>query len=413
MPEGPDGKTIIIVKKVTGHGGHHGGAWKVAYADFVTAMMALFMVLWLVNSASVPVRQRIASYFREPGVFEMGSGTPLEIGGAGILSDAFAPPADDNSRITAADKIYEVAATRGEVLESFEPGEQQNALPGGAAKIENRERIESVAKELKEVINQALEGGKGGENGKLLGKVDVKVNNKGLHIEIMDTENASMFERGSSRIKLPAEAQLKKIAEILAQLPNPIDIEGHTDAIPYSDDMRDRYDNWDLSTDRANTARRALLAAGIKEGQISRVVGFAAQRLKFPKDPTHPSNRRISISMRFTEMAAVELKNANAKAQETAPRIIGGPLPTATAADTEAEIKKLERLGAAGADPAAQAGKRELSVTVQRTVQGDDGEEVPEPAAQPSAAPPSRGEVERPLWLEKDKIFGGTNPFKP
>ena len=85
MPEGPDGKTIIIVKKVSGHGGHHGGAWKVAYADFVTAMMALFMVLWLVNSSSSNTRERIASYFRKPGIFEKGSGTPLEIGGGGRL----------------------------------------------------------------------------------------------------------------------------------------------------------------------------------------------------------------------------------------------------------------------------------------------------------------------------------------
>ncbi len=108
MAEGPDGKNIIIVKKVSGHGGHHGGAWKVAFADFITAMMALFMVLWLVNSASVITRERIANFFRQPGVFETGSGTPMEIGGAGILSDAFSPPSEGNSEVSVAftNKIY-------------------------------------------------------------------------------------------------------------------------------------------------------------------------------------------------------------------------------------------------------------------------------------------------------------------
>src|SRR5215813_7505234 len=108
MAQGPDGKTIIIVKKVVGHVGHHGGSWKVAYADFVTSMMAFFMVLWLVNSASVPVRERIASYFRAPGVFEKGSGTPLETGGAGILPDTFAPPAERNSQVAQNNHIYVV-----------------------------------------------------------------------------------------------------------------------------------------------------------------------------------------------------------------------------------------------------------------------------------------------------------------
>ncbi|HMP49758.1 MAG TPA: flagellar motor protein MotB, partial [Oligoflexia bacterium] len=99
MPEGPDGKTIIIVKKVSGHGGHHGGAWKVAFADFVTAMMALFMVLWLVNSAAEPTRDRIASYFRKPGIFQKGSGNPMEMGGGGILPETFSPPTDGNAQI--------------------------------------------------------------------------------------------------------------------------------------------------------------------------------------------------------------------------------------------------------------------------------------------------------------------------
>src|SRR5476651_2013021 len=116
--------TVVVKrKKVSGHGGHHGGAWKVAYADFVTAMMAFFMVLWLVNSASVTTRERIASYFREPGVFEKGSGVPLEEGGAGILPDAFSPPGDENSRMSSSAKIYKVAAQNGRLPDAYDVGQ--------------------------------------------------------------------------------------------------------------------------------------------------------------------------------------------------------------------------------------------------------------------------------------------------
>ena len=122
MAQGPDGKTIIIVKKVSGHAAHHGGSWKVAYADFVTSMMAFFMVLWLVNSAAIPVRERIASYFRAPGIFEKGSGTPIEMGGAGILPDTFAPPADKDAQIQPSNRIYDIQSDEGkqrEVLGEF------------------------------------------------------------------------------------------------------------------------------------------------------------------------------------------------------------------------------------------------------------------------------------------------------
>src|SRR5579862_1574796 len=114
---GAGGKELrpIIIKKIKRQAaGHHGGSWKVAYADFVTSMMAFFMVLWLVNSASVPVRERIASYFRAPGVFEKGSGTPLEMGNAGILQDTFSPPAERNSQVSPSNRIYEVISADGE-----------------------------------------------------------------------------------------------------------------------------------------------------------------------------------------------------------------------------------------------------------------------------------------------------------
>ncbi len=388
MPEGPDGKTIIIVKKVSGHGGHHGGAWKVAYADFVTAMMALFMVLWLVNSAAVPTRQRIASYFREPGVFDSGSGTPLEQGGAGILPDAFSPPSDENSRVAVSEKLYEVDSTKGKILETFDP----SAADGEKQKVD----LEKLAKEIKKAINEA-DGGAG--EGQLLGQVDVKVDQQGLHIEIMDTDEASMFEIGRSEIRPVAEAELSRIAAILKKLPNPIDIEGHTDATPFGKGSGRKYDNWDLSTDRANSARRALLRSGIKETQLARVVGFAAQRLKVPTNPIAPSNRRISISMRFTEMAAASLKGTQAKPT------VSTPVKLTTEPPKPVEGPQADAKAPVVAELLNSKKGSGLTVSVDTTPQVEPPiENTPAPKAAPEPGA-------RPVWMEKDKIFGGDNPF--
>lgn len=298
MPEGPDGKTIIIVKKVSGHGGHHGGAWKVAYADFVTAMMALFLVLWLVNSASVATREALASYFRRPGVFEAGSGSPLEIGGGGILPDTFAPPADADSQTLPHHNIYEEAGAAEEAGDTGALTEEEE---------KERSKFDELLKELQEEVERMQE-----EYGALLGQFELKVDQQGLHLEIMDTENASMFSVGSSILSSEAQQALRSIATILMDLPNPIDIEGHTDATPFSAKMQARYDNWNLSTDRANAARRIFQEQGMKDEKIARVVGFSAQRLKREDDSHHPSNRRISISMRFTDRAAKALSQKKA-----------------------------------------------------------------------------------------------------
>lgn len=333
MPQGPDGKTIIIVKKVAGHGGHHGGSWKVAYADFVTSMMAFFMVLWLVNSASVKTREQIAYYFRKPGVFVKGSGTPLQTGGAGILPEAYAPPADGNSQVQPHNRIYSVDQDIGMKREAFGKNEGSSSvdsfpLPreqleqGPIEEIEDLEQktqltgtkaeVESVASEIQTLLQKERS-----EFGGSLGTVSVNLDQRGLHLEIMDTPMASMFQRGSASIDRDARGQLQKIVKLLSKLPNPIDIEGHTDAVPYSLATSRRYDNWDLSVDRANTARRILVQMGLKESQFARVVGYAAQRPKIPADPLHPSNRRITISMRFTEQAASTLKGANVTRTES------------------------------------------------------------------------------------------------
>ena len=331
MPEGPDGKTIIIVKKVVGHGGHHGGSWKVAYADFVTAMMALFLTLWLVNSASVVTRERIANYFQRPGVYEDGSGTPLEIGGAGILPSSFAPPAEKGAKTTLGKNIYDPdegankgagygAGKGGTAGVKDGEGEGSGKTAGGDSGVEgmgeggeSREIEERNFEKVAQEIGQFVAGQ---DIAKLLGQVDINLSAKGMHVEIMDTKDSSMFAPGSAKILPEAEQRLLKIAKIIMKLPNPIDIEGHTDASQYRS-RNGNYDNWDLSGDRAHEARRVMVEAGMKERQIARVVAFASQRLKIPSNPFHHSNRRISISMRYTQQAENSLEGVGFEKSES------------------------------------------------------------------------------------------------
>lgn len=394
MPEGPDGKTIIIVKKVVGHGGHHGGAWKVAYADFVTAMMALFLVLWLVNSASVVTKQAVASYFRRPGVFELGSGTPLQLGGAGILNDTFAPPADENSQVNAHSRIYD---TQGE---GFEEQEQRQS---GKYDIETRE-LQEISAAIQEAIKEVKEDkGEGA-----LGNVEIKLDQRGLHLEIMDTATASMFASGSAQILPEAEKALLGIAEILHQLPNPIDIEGHTDATPF---RGVDYDNWSLSLDRANAARRVLKKAKIDDQQVARVVGYASQRPKVPENPYDASNRRISISMRYTEQAAVALAGTNIAETRSEP----------ISKANEAENKPLSNEPAPVTAPSASGIRVETAASAAPTTapapeqQRPDGLRIEVGTSMPEGAVATRSDVprRRPIWMQKDKIFGDRNPFLP
>jgi chemotaxis protein MotB len=358
MPEGPDGKTIIIVKKVSGHGGHHGGAWKVAYADFVTAMMALFMVLWLVNSAAEPTRQRIASYFRKPGIFQKGSGTPIEIGGGGILPDAFSPTTDGNSQIQASDKIYHVDAVTGKVKELYDPGNGSKefryapALDGGAdrgtsgetnlqlqklaaeSEIEQK-KLEDLKTEIQKIIEEKA-GGDGKEDGKqsaiesILGEIEIKLDKRGLVIEIMDTEKSSMFQVGQAGVQAEAEAKLLEIGKLISKVSNPIDIEGHTDARPYKS-KDGSYDNWNLSSDRANAARRVLEKSGFKKGQIARVVGYADERPRDQENPLNPANRRITISMRYSNKAKEALDGTNLFETASGQKVKNNPKGTAPA----------------------------------------------------------------------------------
>ncbi|MBL8230965.1 MAG: OmpA family protein [Bryobacterales bacterium] len=238
---------IIIKKKKGGHGGHHGGAWKVAYADFVTAMMALFIVLWLLSS-SEEVQKAVGGYFQDP----TGSGKLM----GSTMSGS------------------------GEGLTLKETDMEQL-----------KEKIEKAMNEQPEF--------------KALGKnVQIFVTAEGLRIELLESDKGMFFQSGNA---LPSEVGANLVAMLaqqLGELPNHVFLEGHTDAKPFSSE--NGYSNWELSTDRANSARRIMMDNGLRSDQVTQVRGYADQRLKDPKDPNNPFNRRISVIVAYQQPPAGE-----------------------------------------------------------------------------------------------------------
>jgi chemotaxis protein MotB len=314
-----DDKPIIIIKKKGGHGGHHGGAWKVAYADFVTAMMAFFMVMWLVSAAQTPTKQAIASYFRKPGIFESGSGTPLLIGEAGILQDGPAPSHPEDTKQLYPGKSQERlhghtgtdSDSTGDKRVTYRGEEgKRDSVPDKDAAQRGFQAIEpedfKIADQLtlnKRPLDKTIENKVGEPDSfgvtreqreqalavaaqvqqelaatpefkELLGLVDVKLDADGLNIEIMDTEKTSMFQSGSAQIQRDAEEAFSKLGPIIARFPNTVDIVGHTDARPFGK-RPGGYGNWDLSSERANAARKILERNGVPIDRIASEIGRA------------------------------------------------------------------------------------------------------------------------------------------
>lgn len=319
--------TIIIKKKKGGHGGAHGGAWKIAYADFVTAMMAFFMVMWLLNTTEAPTRQAIASYFRRPSIFSENQGTSILQGSPGILVDGL-PPAtfkgesEELGKVQAPPKSTEKSdeqklaeAISGKIKELKELISKMNELQEkgsqpkdfGAKKLEEiakmqeqrREQQEQLLK-IQEMIKNEIELSPELKN--LLGELDVKVDADGLNIEIMDTDKVSMFESGSAIINPPARAAFQKLADLIKPLSNTIDIIGHTDSKPYQS-KDGSYTNWELSTDRANAARRLMEGQGIGASRFRNIVGRADMEPKIKDRPDAAPNRRITLKMRFNVLS--------------------------------------------------------------------------------------------------------------
>ena len=249
----------IIVKKVKkgGGGGHHGGSWKVAYADFVTAMMAFFLLLWLLNASNKAQLEGIASYFDNPNMVPSDGGHSTSIIEIGTNVDV---SKGDGSQGRESDDEYTEAEAR--QLESL--------------KADIEYAIDTTA-ELTPFKDQLL----------------MDVTEEGLRIQIVDKENRPMFDLGGATLKPYAKKILREFAKVLKEVPNKISMSGHTDARQYF--RQDGYSNWELSADRANAARRELLNGGYSADQISRVTGLASKVPFNKQNPLDPINRRISI----------------------------------------------------------------------------------------------------------------------
>ncbi|MCX7741984.1 MAG: flagellar motor protein MotB [Tepidimonas sp.] len=265
----------IIIKRVKkgGHGAH-GGAWKIAYADFVTAMMAFFLLMWLLGSTTEGDRKGIADYFNQP-LKVMLFGGPGSGGATSILQGG----GDDLTK-----SVGEVAS--GDVEDKVrEIGAQ---LARAEAIRLDKQRIATLRDKISEIINV---------NPKLAeykNQIRLEMVQDGLHIQIVDEQNRPMFDAGSALVKPYMRDILRAIAQVLQEVDNRISLSGHTDATPYGSGER-AYSNWELSADRANATRRELVAAGLPEGKLARVVGMADKQLLYPERPNDPRNRRISI----------------------------------------------------------------------------------------------------------------------
>lgn len=233
-------RPIIVIKKKAGHGGHHGGAWKVAYADFVTALMALFIVLWLMNT-SAPIKKIVASYFRDPLGKANLTGTDMD-GSSNNLSW-------------------------------------------------NQKDIKNIQKRITEAMH-------GQNNLKALqNHVSMIITPEGLRIRLTESKNGTFFHLGSAELSQGGKEMLTLLAQQLGRMPNRVSIEGYTDAHPYKG--KNGYTNWDLSTDRANAARRLMQAKGLSADQVAEVSGYGSQDLLLPNKPFDPSNRRVTIVVHY------------------------------------------------------------------------------------------------------------------
>ena len=233
-------RPIVIVKKKGGHGGHHGGAWKVAYADFVTAMMALFIVLWLLNS-SKQIQEAVGGYFKDP------TGTSKKVG--------------------------------------------SNMIGTGENFVLNRDNMPKLKEQLQTAMKRMT------DFDKLKSHVEMTVTAEGLRIELSESASGTFFDSGSAKLNGDGAELLVTLAQELGSLPNKLSIEGHTDSKPYAPSAA--YGNWELSTDRANAARRVMQANGIRNDQVTQVRGFSDQRLRKPDAPLDPANRRISVIVQY------------------------------------------------------------------------------------------------------------------
>ena len=273
MSEG--GGPPIIIKRVRKQAhGHHGGAWKVAYADFVTAMMAFFLLMWLLGSTTDGDKKGIADYFQSPLKIALAGGS-----GSGDSNSILKGGGESLTSTVGQVKKGEVEATRNTInLHKL----KQEQIRAEVARLEN----------LKQEIQQKLQGNEKLKD--ISSQIRLDMTRDGLRIQIVDDQNRPMFASGSAQIAPYMKELLREIGAVLTEVPNRLTLEGHTDAQPFPGGDRG-YSNWELSADRANASRRELLAGGLADDRVLRVQGLASSQPFDEKDPLAPTNRRISI----------------------------------------------------------------------------------------------------------------------
>ena len=334
-----DRPIIVVKRKKKGIEGHHGGAWKVAYADFVTAMMAFFLVMWLVTAVSKEQRAAIFDYFKNPSMEEgksvraapgqMGPGgastSPINLGG-GLDGPrtGMAKPTDLGSNTIFVRKRELETKDHNPASKEGTKGETVEQARERVAEAEHK-KLETLMVELKEAVSksQALEPFKD--------QLLLDITPEGIRIQIVDAQNRPMFDVGSARLRDYTQSILKELTPYLSSVPNRISITGHTDIRPYPG--QGGYSNWELSADRANAARRALVNAGMPDEKIARVVGLSSSVLFDRQDPQNPINRRISIVImtKQAEEDALKTDTVNATPVGPAPLDPTSPAPGASA----------------------------------------------------------------------------------
>ena len=319
--------TIYIIKKKGGHGGHHGGAWKVAYADFVTAMMSLFIVLWLLNTSKA-VREAVAGYFKDP------AGTAEKVGRS-------------------------VAGSGEKILISHDNMSQLK---------------QKLEKALKQMPNFD----------KVKKHIVMTITSEGLRIELTESASGTFFDSGSPNLNADGREIITVLASELGKLPNKLALEGHTDSKAYAEGRN--YGNWELSADRANSTRRLMQQNGIGADQITQVRGFADQRLLKPDAPLDPANRRISLIVLYQDDSGTT--GAASPTDSPAPATKDSGANRADTAPAEASSKPGTANDQKSARPAPQSAPGTMSMDEVRRAVEKMNAKTPPPAPQsPSAAP--------------------------
>lgn len=301
-----DSQRPIVIKRIKKSGGAaHGGAWKIAYADFVTAMMAFFLLMWLLGSTTKAQLEGISEYFKTPLKVALQGGY-----GSGDASSVIKGGGEDLTR-----KAGQVK--RGE----SEKSKEIISLEKARSEKEDKARLMEMKKKLEQLVEK---------NAKLKAfkkQLKIDITDEGLRIQIIDDQNRPMFDSGGAVMKSYTRDILHEIGKTLNALPNRISLSGHTDSVQYTTGERG-YSNWELSADRANASRRELVTGGLEEGKIMRVVGLASAVPYFKENPNDPVNRRISIIV------------MNKKAEEAIAREAGHQIEASNADEVEAKLEQ-------------------------------------------------------------------------